>query len=94
MNNYKGSAIVQVFCNGKAGECEVLYQSYCILRKVHLNEKVKGLIDYAFQDAVNNGWFVDPKTSDTFCPDCAENLHEKSKVLAKYKPKPEAVTLN
>ena len=92
--NYNAKTIVFVECDGKAGECEVLHQAYYQLQKHHLDEKVRGLISFAFRDAVNNGWFVDPKTSDTFCPDCAENLHEKSKVLAKYKPEPEAVTLN
>ena len=92
--NFVARTIIVVECEGRQGECQAVQQVDFDIRKVHLNEKVKGLIDYAFQDAVNNGWFVDPKTSDTFCPDCAENLHEKSKVLAKYKPEPEAVTLN
>ena len=39
----------------------------------------QNLVTHAFRDAVNAGWFVDLKTSVTFCPDCAvEVLQEKN----------------
>ena len=76
--NFVARTIIVVECEGRQGECQAVQQVDFDIRKVHLNEKVKGLIDYAFWDVKKDGWWVKPETSQAFCPGCAKKILELS----------------